>query len=79
MIIDNNCWKDEAICSNYIASECDNEFCHLLHPKEKLPYIWQYCKENDIFETWISFPTDVNIEMEKQFCNPSNTDWEGYV
>ncbi|XP_057290564.1 uncharacterized protein LOC130613242 [Hydractinia symbiolongicarpus] len=71
-----NWLKEEGICSRYLVSECEaKSSCHLIHPFLKLPYLWQY-KSEDNNEEWKSLPADVNMELEKKYCDPSSSSAE---
>ncbi|XP_057290563.1 uncharacterized protein LOC130613241 [Hydractinia symbiolongicarpus] len=71
-----NWLKEEGICSGYLVSECEaKSSCHLIHPSAKLPYLWQY-KNGDNTEEWKNLPVDVNMELEKEFCDPSSLSYE---
>ncbi|XP_066933775.1 uncharacterized protein [Clytia hemisphaerica] len=70
-----NFLKDEAICVKYLDDVCDNdETCSLLHPKNHTPYLWQYKKPNET--SWKSFPINLNVEIEKAFCDPMQSRYE---
>ena len=48
----------------------EEDQCALQHPKSRLPYKWQYKKDN---EAWKTFKNDLNDIIEKSFCDPTRT------
>uniref|UniRef100_A0A7M5XJZ3 Uncharacterized protein n=2 Tax=Clytia hemisphaerica TaxID=252671 RepID=A0A7M5XJZ3_9CNID len=70
-----NFLKDEAICVKYVDDVCDkDETCSLLHPKNRTPYLWQHKKP--IETSWKSFPNNLNVEIEKAFCDPMQSRYD---
>uniref|UniRef100_A0A7M5WWV7 Poly [ADP-ribose] polymerase n=2 Tax=Clytia hemisphaerica TaxID=252671 RepID=A0A7M5WWV7_9CNID len=70
-----NFLKDEAICVEYVDDVCDkDETCSFLHPKNRTPYLWQYKKP--IETSWKSFPNNLNVEIEKAFCDPMQSRYD---
>jgi len=66
--------KEEAICTRYLNDLCDDEDdCALLHTKSRMPYAWQYKKQD---EAWKAFPVQVNLELEKAYCDPEQSNFE---
>ncbi|XP_057317079.1 uncharacterized protein LOC130662274 [Hydractinia symbiolongicarpus] len=66
-----NWLKEEGICRSFLVDKCSSESdCHLVHPPNKSPYLWQYKKKCNN-EVWKNFPQDINLSIEKKYCDPS--------
>ena len=71
--------KGAAICLCYLNELCEDEDrCALQHPKSRLPYKWQYQKNNEV---WKTFKNDLNDAIEKSFCDPTQTKlkWDFFI